>query len=141
MIRRPPRSARTDTLFPYTTLFRSPASLFWLPPKNATAGVFPGGRDTVQALTLRGIPWLQSISAGTRGISIIGTPTDASGEAWATSQRRKPRPRWLPRNTNFVPATIRQRHTTALHSRPEESSVGQESVSKCRSRWGPYHKK
>src|SRR3546814_3791700 len=28
MIRRPPRSTRTDTLFPYTTLFRSPASLF-----------------------------------------------------------------------------------------------------------------
>src|SRR3546814_4121751 len=27
MIRRPPRSTRTDTLFPYTTLFRS-----WSPP-------------------------------------------------------------------------------------------------------------
>src|SRR3546814_3898018 len=27
MIRRPPRSTRTDTLFPYTTLFRSPARL------------------------------------------------------------------------------------------------------------------
>src|SRR3546814_20891650 len=27
MIRRPPRSTRTDTLFPYTTLFRSPLSL------------------------------------------------------------------------------------------------------------------
>src|SRR3546814_10987307 len=26
MIRRPPRSTRTDTLFPYTTLFRSPAA-------------------------------------------------------------------------------------------------------------------
>src|SRR3546814_9371659 len=35
MIRRPPRSTRTDTLFPYTTLFRSPSSLhplfFYLP--------------------------------------------------------------------------------------------------------------
>src|SRR3546814_9535824 len=30
MIRRPPRSTRTDTLFPYTTLFRSPA----LPPRT-----------------------------------------------------------------------------------------------------------
>src|SRR3546814_684824 len=28
MVRRPPRSTRTDTLFPYTTLFRSPA-LAW----------------------------------------------------------------------------------------------------------------
>src|SRR3546814_5805491 len=30
MIRRPPRSTRTDTLFPYTTLFRSPACRFRL---------------------------------------------------------------------------------------------------------------
>src|SRR3546814_13204762 len=29
MIRRPPRSTRTDTLFPYTTLFRSPAVSSW----------------------------------------------------------------------------------------------------------------
>src|SRR3546814_12653029 len=28
MIRRPPRSTRTDTLFPYTTLFRSEAEAF-----------------------------------------------------------------------------------------------------------------
>src|SRR3546814_20709391 len=36
MIRRPPRSTRTDTLFPYTTLFRSVAD--------------PGGRPTLLAL-------------------------------------------------------------------------------------------
>src|SRR3546814_2888327 len=30
MIRRPPRSTRTDTLFPYTTLFRSHATLQYL---------------------------------------------------------------------------------------------------------------
>src|SRR3546814_19856034 len=37
MIRRPPRSTRTDTLFPYTTLFRStffPALLNTLPSKD-----------------------------------------------------------------------------------------------------------
>src|SRR3546814_1339175 len=28
MIRRPPRSTRTDTLFPYTTLFRAAADLY-----------------------------------------------------------------------------------------------------------------
>src|SRR3546814_4507187 len=28
MIRRPPRSTRTDTPFPYTTLFRSPEAFF-----------------------------------------------------------------------------------------------------------------
>src|SRR3546814_3528966 len=30
MIRRPPRSTRTDTLFPYTTLFRSIRGLLYL---------------------------------------------------------------------------------------------------------------
>src|SRR3546814_7855606 len=30
MIRRPPRSTRTDTLFPYTTLFRSGVAAHWL---------------------------------------------------------------------------------------------------------------
>src|SRR3546814_15407929 len=34
MVRRPPRSTRTDTLFPYTTLFRSPAPA--LPPLPST---------------------------------------------------------------------------------------------------------
>src|SRR3546814_12744899 len=29
MIRRPPRSTRTDTLFPYTTLFRSRFNVVW----------------------------------------------------------------------------------------------------------------
>src|SRR3546814_9418510 len=32
MIRRPPRSTRTDTLFPYTTLFRSVAQLVAVHP-------------------------------------------------------------------------------------------------------------
>src|SRR3546814_15770915 len=32
MIRRPPISTRTDTLFPYTTLFRSQIDHFALPP-------------------------------------------------------------------------------------------------------------
>src|SRR3546814_2770895 len=37
MLRRPPRSTRTDTLFPYTTLFRSLASL-----SKAFAGTITG---------------------------------------------------------------------------------------------------
>src|SRR3546814_6181150 len=40
MIRRPPRSTRTDTLFPYTTLFRS--SVAWLnTPPPAMAASLP----------------------------------------------------------------------------------------------------
>src|SRR3546814_3991219 len=36
MIRRPPRSTRTDTLFPYTTLFRSCVDAVLAGAKNAT---------------------------------------------------------------------------------------------------------
>src|SRR3546814_20358689 len=47
MIRRPPRSTRTDTLFPYTTLFRSPllfSGTLWynLDPLGTAA---PSGRS------------------------------------------------------------------------------------------------
>src|SRR3546814_12348828 len=47
MIRRPPRSTRTDTLFPYTTLFRSPFIVqLWLDEMvsaaNLSFGLFPG---------------------------------------------------------------------------------------------------
>src|SRR3546814_2349487 len=38
MIRRPPRSTRTDTLFPYTTLFRSPAKRRPAGPATGCAG-------------------------------------------------------------------------------------------------------
>src|SRR3546814_21153119 len=42
MIRRPPRSTRTDTLFPYTTLFRSTGtSRRRQRPRCATAGCTP----------------------------------------------------------------------------------------------------
>src|SRR3546814_19610847 len=47
MIRRPPRATRTDTLFPYTTLFRSAVrtSAVNAPPRVPTAGV-PATRTT-----------------------------------------------------------------------------------------------
>src|SRR3546814_15341033 len=41
MLRRPPRSTRTDTLFPYTTLFRSPA---WPASRSATGWPMPHRR-------------------------------------------------------------------------------------------------
>src|SRR3546814_19061879 len=43
MIRRPPRSTRTDTLFPYTTLFRSfVAALDQVPGVRCVLGLFEG---------------------------------------------------------------------------------------------------
>src|SRR3546814_5555271 len=42
MIRRPPRSTRTDTLFPYTTLFRSLSrGALSRPPKSAATAIGP----------------------------------------------------------------------------------------------------
>src|SRR3546814_10223676 len=44
MIRRPPRSTRTDTLFPYTTLFRSrPDDVLLLKTRNADGEMVPLG--------------------------------------------------------------------------------------------------
>src|SRR3546814_12917411 len=44
MIRRPPRSTRTDTLFPYTTLFRSPHYAGAM-PQPALDQIEPGQGD------------------------------------------------------------------------------------------------
>src|SRR3546814_8075924 len=57
MIRRPPRSTRTDTLFPYTTLFRSKGSGMIAPDMAtmlsfvATDAAIPAG--VLQALLVR----------------------------------------------------------------------------------------
>src|SRR3546814_10848174 len=47
MIRRPPRSTRTDTLFPYTTLFRSVRS-----PRNAVGGRGAASRSSAAPVQL-----------------------------------------------------------------------------------------
>src|SRR3546814_10275529 len=69
MIRRPPRSTRTDTLFPYTTLFRSQ----WEEPLtgNGMAAV----RDR-QPLIGDGVP----------GLLYVGVEFDAMNEMGATQR-------------------------------------------------------
>src|SRR3546814_6493772 len=47
MIRRPPRSTRTDTLFPYTTLFRSNAQIERIFGIDAGDTVAADARDTI----------------------------------------------------------------------------------------------
>src|SRR3546814_4484901 len=55
MIRRPPRSTRTDTLFPYTTLFRSPRHA--RRPRKVLRAVLPdrpvGGRAHLCLLAIQ----------------------------------------------------------------------------------------
>src|SRR3546814_19228467 len=62
MIRRPPRSTRTDTLFPYTTLFRSPV-------RTQIAQVLAGGdllAETGQ------VPFRRLDTAGLAGLDQAG---------------------------------------------------------------------
>src|SRR3546814_9337240 len=66
MLRRPPRSTRTDTLFPYTTLFRSTFE------KSGT------GSWTLTGTTSAVTPW--TISGGTLVISQDANLGDASGD-------------------------------------------------------------
>src|SRR3546814_11204589 len=52
MIRRPPRSTRTDTLFPYTTLFRSRTAGIGQCPRTFGNAAFAGG---IERVVLRGL--------------------------------------------------------------------------------------
>src|SRR3546814_20071264 len=57
MIRRPPRSTRTDTLFPYTTLFRSHAAdTGYLVDGERFDGVILATPPTVARRLLQGLP-------------------------------------------------------------------------------------
>src|SRR3546814_8473900 len=85
MIRRPPRSTRTDTLFPYTTLFRSAGLVDGeaigvrarlMPPPTAN---LPGGYDFAQRA------WFDGIGAvGT----VLGKVSRAPGGGVATPSVR-----------------------------------------------------
>src|SRR3546814_3081064 len=48
MIRRPPRSTRTDTLFPYTTLFRSAKERLSAAEETEVAAALPGYRSPIR---------------------------------------------------------------------------------------------
>src|SRR3546814_10966537 len=56
MIRRPPRSTRTDTLFPYTTLFRS--------ARGSMVLDIGGGTSEVAVISLNGIVYAASARIG-----------------------------------------------------------------------------
>src|SRR3546814_15483737 len=116
MIRRPPRSTRTDTLFPYTTLFRSnqpgtsiAEALALSPGVSFVQG--NGPRDV--AVSVRGPSNRQTY--GVRNIKV-------SEDGFDVTQ----------------PDGLSRTDLTDAHDRSDESRVGKECVSSCKHRWAPY---
>src|SRR3546814_21184646 len=108
MIRRPPRSTRTDTLFPYTTLFRSLVARYYLEqgarvPCTVEVASEYRYRDPV-------------VTPGTLFLAISQSGETADTLA-ALREAKK---------LGYV-------GTCAIRS--EERRVGKECVSTCRSRW------
>src|SRR3546814_14192721 len=119
MIRRPPRSTRTDTLFPYTTLFRS---------------FVPGG-----------VPQLVQ---SRRGILVVALKQLRFGHMDVVANRIVKRPVLLivdetkACHGQAAGHRIADRVVDAIEDvRSEERRVGKECVSTCRYRWSPYHSK
>src|SRR3546814_14519700 len=115
MTRRPPRSTRTDTLFPYTTLFRR-----WV------AGQGFDALDAVEEFQLR----REAFGA----CAIVGI---------AVLQQQRDRLRRRHAQFDADPAQ-RGHHRLEpfdVGLRSEERRVGNECVRPCRSRWSPYHYK
>src|SRR3546814_13553108 len=74
MIRRPPRSTRTDTLFPYTTLFRSAGA------PSRPAAPRPGRALVARAAVRRKLPDSHRQFLGAHRRRGYGRPHAASGE-------------------------------------------------------------
>src|SRR3546814_18764167 len=111
-IRRPPRSTRTDPLFPYTTLVRSP---YRVPPHKSGEAfdqVFPYGSCKRPALH--------------------ESPAGRSAICWGreTVTHTPDRRACAPGGSSRPPTG---------QARSEERRVGQEWGSTCRARWAPCH--
>src|SRR3546814_1890415 len=153
MIRRPPRSTRTDTLFPYTTLFRSkqvlielsPDPSFLQQPVESEAQVEEAARPLWEyldalhphlwrggdAFPASGPAQRQLLDDGEVDIALSFYPSEASS---AIASGLLPE---TARTFVLDGGTIGNTHFVAIRS--EERRVGKECVSTCRSRWSPYH--
>src|SRR3546814_7785370 len=111
MIRRPPRSTRTDTLFPYTTLFRS------LIPIHVLLGICRRGTspperrlDRVQTGTqLPGVDRKQSLSRSNVGTFFVKESLD---DPISTCTH--------PRGSTCLPTPGQPDHVGDILGRPEE---------------------
>src|SRR3546814_14093374 len=111
MIRRPSRYTRTDTLFPYTTLFRSQVIGFF--QRHEALGMFGGGKN------------LRGIFNTNRGIHRRMEHQQRLAQFADTLQLR-------------LAADVLDK-VAADAERSEERRVGKECVRTCRTRWTPSH--
>src|SRR3546814_20865806 len=109
MLRRPPRSTRTDTLFPYTTLFRSVSAI-----SNAQRAEELGLSPNAIVLSCK-VSHVQDL---------ITVYQDLSARCD------------YPVHLGLTEAGMGSKGIVA---RSEERRVGKECVSTCRSRWAPYN--
>src|SRR3546814_9583197 len=95
MIRPPPRSTRTETLCPYTALFRSPSGKAPRPPTSMSAGAFLHSRraSTRGARAGRSEGQCDEFDEGLddrQGQQECPAPSKAAGDADRKSTRRTP---------------------------------------------------
>src|SRR3546814_15758902 len=119
MIRLPPRSTRTDTLFPYTTLFRSSKG---------------NGRALPRILTLP-----PAAKAPVAWAKIAKVPTPNISCRRLVSRNNITAPIFEYRIPSYRSAAVNPQK--GRRRRSEERRVGKECVSTCRSRWSPTHYK
>src|SRR3546814_7596180 len=145
MIRRPPRSTRTDTLFPYTTLFRSGA--FDLVEHDDEIAAATGrfellrlvfGHCEHQGERRRGaVAVLEQLRAGR--LERFGRGQLDTRFAQRLGQRFALVDLGYDRRRDGAGGAARACGLEIGDDRSEERRVGKECVSTCRSRWSPYH--
>src|SRR3546814_19307930 len=118
MIRRPPRSTRTDTLFPYTTLFRSGRN-------------FAKPRSVGDRYAMRGGEHVHARVLGPNLSETIDIAEIDRCNAADKPDEREALDRRLAVKFDLDPV--------GAGTRSEESPVGNEGGRACRSRWSPYH--
>src|SRR3546814_19772198 len=133
MIRRPPRSTRTDTLFPYTTLVRSvPAFEFLATRFSADFTSLLGQKDPqiYADNTLSGGFVVGDANPNWRALDFLKMRIVTTFDGKIVSDETGGHPVKDPLLLIFVGVNLLRRS--------EERRVGKECVSPCSFRWSPY---
>src|SRR3546814_14027319 len=145
MIRRQPRSTRTDTLFPYTTLFRSIERIDGVADgasalygSDAVAGVANVmlRRDIDAVVTSARLGLATEGGAVTQQYNVVAGPSWNSGGFMAAFDFQRATADTA-RQLSFTQHLSTDAHLIPAQERSEELSVGKKCVNKCNFRWWP----